>query len=323
MIQLLIVGGYLALTCICSVSAVRDSWVVNDPGTPWPVLAPVSDENGMASIIDQELTMVSGVTDGEMIDAFEHFFWGLGHGVVMEMGALDGGRDTNSVSKLFEKFSWKRILIEANPIHREALRKQREAFCVNAAICPSDSMVHYSSVQGRDNMTSGIIEFMTVPFIRQYHRGVFNAGGNPFMVSNVDWQSPSVRAMGITEVKCVKLETLLKSAGVNHVNLFILDVEGAELPILETLDFDAVTFDVLVIEKNQGSQIRHFFATDARVKDKFKFVADTGRNFWYMNTNFNVFTRPGVQPQCYRGSVKSGVAGRKKAFCTETSLPIP
>lgn len=41
--------------------------------------------------------------------------------------------------------------------------------------------------------------------------------------------------------------------GVNHVNLFSLDVEGSELGVLRTIDFKRVSFDVLVMESNQVS----------------------------------------------------------------------
>lgn len=36
-----------------------------------------------------------------------------------------------------------------------------------------------------------------------------------------------------------------------HVDLFVLDVEGAELPVLDTFDWQNTTFSVLQIETNK------------------------------------------------------------------------
>ena len=49
-------------------------------------------------------------------------------------------------------------------------------------------------------------------------------------------------------VRCLPLASVLASLGVAHINLFVLDVEGAELSILQSVAWERVSFDVLCVE---------------------------------------------------------------------------
>ena len=51
------------------------------------------------------------------------------------------------------------------------------------------------------------------------------------------------------KVECAPLQEFLGSR--THVDLFVLDVEGAELPVLDTIDWHNTTFSVLQIETNK------------------------------------------------------------------------
>ena len=64
---------------------------------------------------------------------------------------------------------------------------------------------------------------------------------------------------GLPEVTCLPLSSIQHHLGVQHIKLFFLDVEGAELMVLQSLDFSAVTFDVIAVvqdgsnaDKDQG-----------------------------------------------------------------------
>eukprot|EP01041_Mallomonas_annulata_P008622 gene8622-17789_t len=164
---------------------------------------------------------------GEDIDAIEHFFWNKIEGIVLELGALQGDSYTGSQSKLFEIFGWKRILIEANPIHIEGLQ---------------------------------ILE--------------------------------------ISEIK--------------HVNFFILDVEGAELSVLESINWSVYSFDIIVIEKNHVKDIIQFFKLS-----QYDLIADIGRNLWFKNVNYIASRRSDLDNsvECYRGCMKGGVCKSKNSKC--------
>ena len=49
-------------------------------------------------------------------------------------------------------------------------------------------------------------------------------------------------------MRCLPLASVLASLGVAHINLFVLDVEGAELSILQSVAWERVSFDVLCVE---------------------------------------------------------------------------
>ena len=59
-------------------------------------------------------------------------------------------------------------------------------------------------------------------------------------------------------VQCFTLSSLLNALNVTHIDYFSLDVEGAELEILQTVPLDKITVDTLSIEYRQwdGHEIR-------------------------------------------------------------------
>lgn len=66
-------------------------------------------------------------------------------------------------------------------------------------------------------------------------------------------------------VQCYPLSDLLAALGVKHVDYFSLDVQGAELPILKTVDFTAVRIDVIIMEVADNSPaVRKQMAEDMR-----------------------------------------------------------
>jgi hypothetical protein len=74
--------------------------------------------------------------------------------------------------------------------------------------------------------------------------------GNPSLMSEHFLQKFGVfnRPNETEAVPCEPLSGLIASAGMRHINIFTLDVEGAELEVLHTLDWGQVTFDVLMVE---------------------------------------------------------------------------
>lgn len=50
------------------------------------------------------------------------------------------------------------------------------------------------------------------------------------------------------EVQCVPIYTVLRSMGRSHVDFFSLDVERAEMGILDTIPWDKLSFTILAIE---------------------------------------------------------------------------
>jgi FkbM family methyltransferase len=55
---------------------------------------------------------------------------------------------------------------------------------------------------------------------------------------------------GTVDVPCLLLSDIFAKNKINHVDVFFLDVEGAELKVLETINWKTVRIDIIVIEKD-------------------------------------------------------------------------
>jgi len=266
----------------------------------------------LGELLDERIKHVDAFTDGEFVDVMEHFFWGKRRGISMELGALDGTSRTKSQTVEMEDFEWKRILIDGNPKYRETMPKHSpHAYCVLGAICSSDGQGQDRKVHYHDkDYVGGILEFMGGDFLKDYHKEVFQAGNPPGDLSTVDWGSAALANLGIHPIDCIPLHVILKRAHVEHINFFILDVEGGEFEVLQSIQWAHTAFDVLCIETETVNR-------PAGYADKItKYLKDRGyveygyigRNSWYIHKDFTPSIRPGMRKDCFNGARMSALA---------------
>lgn len=209
-------------------SKMSASWLVNHPPVFQKhvhngVMVDSRNNSDMMALFEAErqyyLARPDVVTDGEVVDALDHFFWGMTNGTAMELGGLDGSHGTNSMTVSFEeKFNWKRILIEGNPSYREDMMKHSPlAFSVNAAICSNPSTLHYCSKL----YVGGLLEFMSQEFLAAYHGEIYTKCTPHGNLSSIDLLSLD----NVKAVECIPLTHVLWKAHVHHINYFVLDVE--------------------------------------------------------------------------------------------------
>jgi len=161
------------------------------------------------------------------------------NGFFVECGAFNG--EDISETLFFElKRNWTGILIEANPeFHQQMLRKNRRALvlrgCLNTK--PRPELVKF----GLDWWFSGVSAFNKKAIAKN-------------------------KTFPETDVQCFSLNSIMAAIGVRHIDFMVLDVEGSELPVLETIDFTQLTIDLFSIEYNDYSRslsklekIRQFF----------------------------------------------------------------
>eukprot|EP01139_Manchomonas_bermudensis_P015158 Amastigsp_a509617_36.p1 type:complete len:314 gc:universal Amastigsp_a509617_36:1996-1055(-) len=167
---------------------------------------------------------------GEDLFLIDRFFYGMRGGVFVELGALDGVRGSNT--RLLERaLAWRGVLIEADPVTAAALPHNRpQAHAVHAAVCSKSETVHWANFADVPPQVHGVWEFMSPSFRR-------------------GWYGPDrVCCEGMTEVQCVPLGRLLASFNISRVDLLSLDVEGAELDVLKTLDLATLRIAVILVE---------------------------------------------------------------------------
>lgn len=158
-------------------------------------------------------------------------------GYFVEFGALDGVRLSNTLL-LEEKFSWRGILVEPLPIYADALHRNRK------------SIVDSRCVWSR----SGEQLFLTSPkdaALTTVSGTVPLAGGRSLPARNRLAHGRRSRRYVSTSVS---LEDLLKEyEAPKRIDFMSVDVEGAELEILEAFDFSQWKFDSIAVEHNFGA----------------------------------------------------------------------
>jgi len=158
-------------------------------------------------------------------------------GTYIEVGAYDGKEESNT--RFFDEcLGWKGLLIEGNPKKYNALIKNRPK-------------AHKISFAPSCNETGSTVTFSTAVFT--------NAGLKGFAKAYDENDNLQV------DVPCGPLTPVLEAVfgDEKHVNFFSLDVEGAEKLVLDTIDFDKVQIDIMMIEvvnshcpKHQPCQVR-------------------------------------------------------------------
>ena len=157
---------------------------------------------------------------------FNMFFKHHHNGVYLEMGALDGIKYSNTL--FFEQtMNWTGILIEPGTKYSELKRNRGAANNVlhNLAVCAEPGEMELKYVQGAEA------------------EGGLDAPKRT-------WG----KALSSHRVQCDGLGSILKKSGVKSIDLFSLDVEGRELEVLHSMDWE-IPFKVLVMEarpKDQG-----------------------------------------------------------------------
>lgn len=160
-------------------------------------------------------------------------------GTFFEVGAHEGEHLSNTF--FFEKaLGWKGILVEMQPRFFPGIPNKRQgAQCFNCGLASEAMELLYLDAGDR----SGLLRYFepaAVVYLENHYR---NAEKKPEY--KVHW------------VKVRPTMDVLAEAGVSHIDYFSLDVEGAEMTILRSLDFSKVTIDLFSIEDNVTPWVEH------------------------------------------------------------------
>jgi FkbM family methyltransferase len=159
-------------------------------------------------------------------------------GFFLELGALDGLRHSNT--KSFEDLGWSGICIEAHPALFRRLIRNRQCVCIEALISSTGNRI--SSFLAIDpNGPVGLSGLLDNYDPRHVQRIV-----NECQAAGVNADKISIQSRTLADV--------LREHSVAHVDFFSLDVEGAELDVLRSINWNEVDFGLLLIENNYGLQ---------------------------------------------------------------------
>lgn len=175
---------------------------------------------------------------------YEKLFRDKTDGFFVDVGASDGVTISNSY--FFEKFlGWNGICIEPRVSIIEELRKNRTCFIEN--VCISDT-------------NEDEVEFLEICGYGQGLSGM-KKKYDPRHVNRIkeDLKAHTESTSEVRKVKTVRLDSLLEKYNITHVDYLSIDVEGAELDIIKTIDFGKITITALTLENNYNDPaIRSF-----------------------------------------------------------------
>ncbi len=103
---------------------------------------------------------------------------------------------------------------------------------------------------------------------------------------------------GATVTSCLPLQSILRHFNMTHIDFFSLDVEGAELEVLKTLDLSAVHISVIVVEQDgtnpeKDEAVRQMLTANGFVIDEqISSESGFGRNDWFVHESFQPFEAP-------------------------------
>ena len=97
---------------------------------------------------------------------------------------------------------------------------------------------------------------------------------------------------GAHTVPCAPVKHIFETFGITHIDFFSLDVEGAELEVLKTLNFSNVHINVFVIEQDgrnpeKDEAVRQLLlANNFELDTSIKEMEAGLRNDWFVNKHF-------------------------------------
>jgi len=174
--------------------------------------------------------------DGQDRYLDSNVFRGKEEGILVEIGSYDGVSGSNSY--LFEKCrNWRALLIEANPRTFSMLENARRTSGENPILIQKC----ISNFEGTAQFTLAVtLSGLPSKYSLEHKNRVEN--------------EMEKKEQNVT-VQCTRLATLLKEHNIRHVDLLLIDIEGAEPDVLKTIDEDNLDIDVVVAENNYPDRI--------------------------------------------------------------------
>lgn len=172
------------------------------------------------------------------------------NGVFVEIGAHDGISFSNSY--FFEKnLGWTGICIEPNPKIFNILLANRNCICERICISDSNSKKPFLLCDGYMlEMYSGLLEDYDPRHLERINTEMQIFGGD----KQVIW------------VDCCTLQNLFEKNMITHVDFLSIDIEGGEKAAIQSIDFSAVTIDVIAIENNfNETELKKYLETKGYV----------------------------------------------------------
>lgn len=178
-------------------------------------------------------------------------------GIFIELGALDGVKYSNS--KFFEdQLGFTGILIEPTRNYNKLIINRPNCKNYNYAI----SNIEGENIFIGEDATAGIIDNIPEFMLSRYHK------------KSLTYQ-----------VEGIHISKIINQSNVNYIDIYFIDVEGAELIVLETTDWNIPIY-LIIIELHNIDIEKDNKCRELLVKNGFKFYASLCTNEIWVNENY-------------------------------------
>lgn len=176
--------------------------------------------------------------DAALFDQFSDFQQGF----FVDIGAHDGVSFSNSL--FFERcLSWDGICFEPNPVLFSKCKTNRKCLSENACVSSRSGEVFFVLLPEPLECLGGIEEFFSDAHAQRINDALGQFGGSAVRI----------------QVKSIVLTDYLVSKEIKEVDLLLVDVEGAEMEILKSIDYSRINIKSICVENNyHGDEIVGF-----------------------------------------------------------------
>lgn len=181
------------------------------------------------------------------------------NGFFVESGGFDGEAHSNSIFFELER-NWTGILIEPIPSYfKKIISKNRQIYVLNACLASKKPLLSKFRVS---DVLSGRVSEISL----DHNLRIDKVFGKKKVYVNVP---------------CFSLNTILKALDVTYVDYFSLDVEGGELTVLQSLDYQNMLIKSISIEYNGIVEARKNIIAQMTA-NSYKFLKDDNQDLYFM-----------------------------------------
>lgn len=163
----------------------------------------------------------------------EKYFKNKKDGIFIDVGAHDGITGNNSY--FFEKeLGWKGICIEPLPVIYKKLKQNRDSININCAVDVLDGETEFIENKGWTEMLSGILKYYDKRHFHRRDKEIKIRGGKTSIIN----------------VETLTLKTICDTHNIEKIDYLSIDVEGGELSVIQSIDFNKVFIDIIGFEDN-------------------------------------------------------------------------
>lgn len=164
-------------------------------------------------------------------------------GFYIDIGAHDGWSGTTT--GIFYQLGWDGICVEPSPINFNKLKNGRpKATCINAAVSNNGGI----KAQFVDVKKFTFLSFLNVGLSDEEYNNKINHIAQDLKLRNIDKDNEKLD-LDIIDVEVMNFDQIMSNhPNIKHIDFLSLDVEGGELEVLKSIDFNKFSFSLLTIE---------------------------------------------------------------------------